>query len=493
MARKYQNNPSSGKTVLLVDDSSEYLEATRKILEREGHSVLVADSGPMALRILKRNFIDLLLLDYFMPGMTGEEVVKEVRKFNRNIQIILQTGYSSEKPPREMIKRLDIQGYFDKSEGPDKLLLWTDVGLKAAYAVQLLDKSRKGLSFILSATPELYKLQPYEELLHGILWQISGLLSFTDSFLAVLPPIDEDTTLDSFLTMHEGEDFLLSIHAGVGKFFRKKEIGDAIDDKAYKLIKHAMEKGTHQVDDQATAVPLQVGNNIIGVVYLAKSIYHQTDLELLTVFTNQAAVAIQNSQLFEMATIDPLTGVYIRRFYNQWIIRELKNSLRNRHNLCLLMLDMDGMKKINDEGGHLTGDKAIVQFSKILKDSTRSSDLVCRFGGDEFSILLPHTNMEGMEILMQRIHESLSDKQVCGSGKTFPIRASIGGVILQPEDEIDFSGLDEEYFQALSRYFQDSADMSLYEAKKKGGNSSGNIHVLKWPDPEGLPVEEVPL
>lgn len=493
MARKYQNVPSTGKTLLLVDDSKEYLEATRKILEREGHSVLVADSGPMALRLLRRNFVDLLLLDYFMPGITGEEVVKELRKFNKNIQVILQTGYSSEKPPREMIKRLDIQGYFDKSEGPDKLLLWTDVGLKAAYAVQLLDKSRKGLNFILSATPELYKLQPYEELLHGILWQISGLLSFTDSFLAVLPPLEEDMTLDSFLTMHEGEDFLLSIHAGIGKFFRKKEIGDTIDDQAHKLIRDAMEKGKHQVDDEATAVPLQVGENIIGVVYLSKSIYHQTDLELLSVFANQAAVAIQNSQLFEMATIDPLTGVYIRRFYNQWIIRELKNSLRNKHNLCLLMLDMDDMKHINDAGGHLTGDKAIVQFSRILKESTRSSDLVCRFGGDEFSILLPHTNKEGMEVLMQRILESLKKHKVNGSGKTFPLKASIGGVILHPEEEIEFSGLNEEYFQALSRYFQDSADISLYEAKKNGGNGSGNIHILKWPDPEGLPIEEVPL
>lgn len=492
MARKYQGTQTTGKTILLVDDSKEYLEATRKILEREGHSVLVADSGPMALRIIKRSFIDLLLLDYFMPNMTGEQVVEELRKFNKSIQIILQTGYSSEKPPRDMIKRLDIQGYYDKSEGPDKLLLWTDVGLKAAYAVQLLEKSRKGLSFILSATPELYKLQPYEDLLHGILWQISGLLSFTDSFLAVLPAIDEETTLDSFLSMHEGEEFLLKIHAGVGRFFRQKNIGDLIGEEEHNLIKEALQKGKHQINDVSTAIPLQVGKNVIGVIYLGKSIYHQTDLELVSVFANQAAVAIQNSQLFEMATIDPLTGVYIRRFYNQWIVRELKNSLRNQHTLCLLMLDMDGMKEINDQGGHLTGDKALVQFSKTLKNCTRSSDLVCRFGGDEFSILLPHTNEEGMKILINRISCSLKDQSIVCSEGSFPLKASIGGAILHPEDIVDFGSLNEEYFQALSRYLQDSADMSLYEAKKKGGNCAGNIHILRWPDPEGLPIEEIP-
>jgi len=63
-----------------------------------------------------------------MPGMTGEQVVTALRQFNPHVQIILQTGYASECPPREMLHRLDIQGYFDKSEGPDKLLLWVDVG-----------------------------------------------------------------------------------------------------------------------------------------------------------------------------------------------------------------------------------------------------------------------------------------------------------------------------------------------------------------------------
>ena len=68
-----------------------------------------------------------------MPGITGDEVVAQLRQFNTHVQVILQTGYASEQLPREMLRRLDIQGYHDKSEGPEKLLLWADVGLKAAY------------------------------------------------------------------------------------------------------------------------------------------------------------------------------------------------------------------------------------------------------------------------------------------------------------------------------------------------------------------------
>jgi two-component system cell cycle response regulator len=130
MARKNKFPGSSGYIILLVDDSSEYLEATRSLLEGEGHTVLTAENGPDALSILNRQKVDLLLLDYYMQGMTGEEVVLKLRQFNSIVQIILQTGYSGEQPPRELIFRLDIQGYHDKSEGPEKLLILVDLSLK---------------------------------------------------------------------------------------------------------------------------------------------------------------------------------------------------------------------------------------------------------------------------------------------------------------------------------------------------------------------------
>src|SRR5262252_6280126 len=175
---------STGYTILLTDDNLDYLQVTKRLLEREGHTVLTASAGQEALEILKRDRIDLLLLDYYMPGMTGEQVVTELRRWNPYVQVILQTGYASEQPPRELLRRLDIQGYYDKSEGPDKLLLWTEVGLKAAYSIQLLNKSRQGLRYVLEVTPELHKLQSLTELLRGILLQVTGLLGAANSFLA---------------------------------------------------------------------------------------------------------------------------------------------------------------------------------------------------------------------------------------------------------------------------------------------------------------------
>src|SRR5688572_3538343 len=96
MVRKTKVSESSNYTILLVDDSSDYLAAIRPLLEREGHKILVSNNGPDALEMLKTQKIDLLLLDYYMPGMTGEEVVTQLRQFNSTVQVILQTGYASE-------------------------------------------------------------------------------------------------------------------------------------------------------------------------------------------------------------------------------------------------------------------------------------------------------------------------------------------------------------------------------------------------------------
>ncbi|MBW3630808.1 MAG: response regulator, partial [Gemmatimonadetes bacterium] len=148
MARKYSNaGRSSGYTVLVIDDSHEILESTRRLLEAEGHTVLTAVNGREGLETLERQRVHLILCDYFMPEMTGEEVVRKVRERNRLVQIILVTGYSGEKPARVMMRELDIQGYHDKGQGADLLLLWVDAALKSYRHVLGMEKHRTGLRF----------------------------------------------------------------------------------------------------------------------------------------------------------------------------------------------------------------------------------------------------------------------------------------------------------------------------------------------------------
>jgi DNA-binding NtrC family response regulator len=98
--------------------------------------VLTAANGDEALALFQPGAIQLVIVDYFMPQMSGEEVIRGIRQRDEEVQILLQTGYSGEKPPREMLRSLAIQGYHDKSEGPDRLLMWVEVALKSHSQVQ---------------------------------------------------------------------------------------------------------------------------------------------------------------------------------------------------------------------------------------------------------------------------------------------------------------------------------------------------------------------
>jgi len=123
----------------VVDDQEEVLLSTRSLLEREGYRVLTAESGERALEVMKAERVDLLLVDYFMPRMTGEQLVRSVRAFDPFVQIILQTGYAGEKPPRATMADLDIQGYHDKADGPEKLLVWIAAGMRVQ---QMMNRAR---------------------------------------------------------------------------------------------------------------------------------------------------------------------------------------------------------------------------------------------------------------------------------------------------------------------------------------------------------------
>ncbi|MEO6027645.1 MAG: hybrid sensor histidine kinase/response regulator [Candidatus Binatia bacterium] len=142
MARR-SRRAETGHTILVVDDQADTTESVRTLLEHEGHRVITAPSGSEGLEVLQRNDVHVVIVDYFMPRMTGAQFVERVRSVDPYVQIILQTGYAGENPPRTLLAALDIQGYHDKTDGPERLLLWVDVALKAHHMItELRERER---------------------------------------------------------------------------------------------------------------------------------------------------------------------------------------------------------------------------------------------------------------------------------------------------------------------------------------------------------------
>lgn len=209
-------------------------------------------------------------------------------------------------------------------------------------------------------------------------------------------------------------------------------------------------------------VPLIAKGEAIGVINISNKkhnmLFNQKDLEFMTSLANQAAIAIDNAKLYELATKDGLTKLYINRHFMTLLENEIRRCSRYKHNMSLIMLDIDDFKKINDTCGHLVGDKILREVSKQILTTVRKIDVAGRYGGEEFVILLPETTKQGASIIAERLRKNISSIQVALSDNKI-IKATVSmGVSQFPTDGDNPQNL------------IDAADKALYNSKRNGKN-----------------------
>lgn len=184
----------------------------------------------------------------------------------------------------------------------------------------------------------------------------------------------------------------------VAKTGEKIIIEDVTNHKLFKDSKHVEEGWRGAI----VGVPLKQEDKVIGVLTMAfhnHQHFDQGTINVLQILAEQAALAIENSRLHirtkVQASTDYLTGLSNRRSFNERLEEELNRARRHKTEFSLLLCDLDNMKEINDKFGHLVGDKALQIVARIIEDNVRQTDLVSRWGGDEFVVLLPETQFEG--------------------------------------------------------------------------------------------------
>ena len=137
------------------------------------------------------------------------------------------------------------------------------------------------------------------------------------------------------------------------------------------------------------------------IIYL----FNKQDLEFIEALANQAAIAIDNAKLYELATKDGLTKLYIYRHFYTLLENEIKRSSRYNHEMTLLMMDIDNFKSVNDTYGHAAGDIILKKVANLLTNAFRTVDYICRIGGDEFAVIMVQMTSDLSYTITQKIAE----------------------------------------------------------------------------------------
>jgi diguanylate cyclase (GGDEF)-like protein len=205
-------------------------------------------------------------------------------------------------------------------------------------------------------------------------------------------------------------------------------------------------------------IPMIVYSDVIGVINVTNKKkgkeFTDEDVEMLKAVADQAAVAVNKAQLWDMAVTDSLTGLYVRRYFMVKLQEEIHRAERYNKRLSVIMADLDRFKKINDTYGHDAGDRALKAISKFLQKNIRDVDAIARYGGEEFVMLIPDADKEAAFCLAERLREELAKVEL---EDLPPITISLG-IATYPSDGTDLEEL-------IKR-----ADAAMYEAKQQGRN-----------------------
>jgi len=223
----------------------------------------------------------------------------------------------------------------------------------------------------------------------------------------------------------------------------------------------------------AVALPLECRGGTVGAVVAIDRTpaardprFDRATLAVLMAALEPGAIALDNAMRMQRAealsVTDDLTQLYNSRYLSQVLRRETKRASRNGRPLSLLFIDLDGFKSINDSHGHLFGSRALVEAASVIRASARETDIVARFGGDEFALVLPDTGSDGAHFVGERIREKIAAWSFLrGEGLSIALTVSVGVATLP-----DVAASAEQLIQA--------ADKAMYAVKDHGKNG---IHI----------------
>ncbi len=266
---------------------------------------------------------------------------------------------------------------------------------------------------------------------------------------------DEEMEKLKRLNLELGED----VAGTVWKIGKPLLIDDPRKDSRFLMLSDNI---TGNMTQSIMSIPLVVNGRILGVMEAINKKDNESfdyfDLDLFQHLSIQAGIAIENAKLYEAGITDGMTKLYIHKYFQERLLELTRSSERYRFHVALVMFDIDHFKKFNDTYGHQIGDEVLKMTAKTLRLSVRLSDIPCRYGGEEFAIILPHTNLKGAKTMAERIRKTIEKTKIEYDRKLINVTIS-GGVASYRENNCNSTA------ELIKK-----ADQALYKAKESGRN-----------------------
>ena len=406
--------------ILIVEDENIIANDIKRALEKFGYNVIdIVRSGEAAIQTAKKTNPDLVLADIKLDGdLDGIDITGVIQK-EYNIPVILITAYSN----RRMIDEAKLTapyGYLTKPY-EDKDLYSS---IEMAFYKSRLDKTLKEAK---------YKI----EKLHDVAIELATCESEKCIFQETENALESIFGIsDVAFFRKEKNHLVLKTKKHLDLFKTRYKITEGIAGKVFNsdnvcIYSHQSEFSEFEPawEDIESVIGCRIGDeDIFLAVSHNERAFNKELAEILSILfkhTNGTLKRIKYENLLKKkAVIDPLTNVYNRLYYDQAIKYEMKLSKRYKYNIGFIVVDINNLKKINDEHGHNLGDKALKFVASLLVSQARDSDNVIRSGGDEFLLMLPQTGEE-VEIVEKRMRSALISYNK-KSKLPFPVTFAIG-------------------------------------------------------------------
>jgi diguanylate cyclase (GGDEF)-like protein len=453
------SEPTVRARVLVVDDDRLIRELIRDAIQDRAR-VESCDSAEAALEALQREPADLVLSDLTMAGLSGIELLERIRREHPGTDFVLLTAHATVESAVGAL-RMGAADYLIKPIRAEELALLVERILVGRRLIEENERLRDELRTVESCRTLMRCLDPGEvyalalDLLLAALPCQRGLALFRR---ASMPTADGV----AFRGFEEAEARRL-------RRFMVSEKPPDID--VYQDLRFIVEGDLHDAlqtvgieGGRTLVVPVRGRESEAGLIWLLEgSHFLDTPLvERARLIAGHAELALHNAERYhhakERAFIDDVTEVYNARFLLKATEREIQRAERYEKELCVLFLDLDRFKLVNDRHGHLVGSEVLRRLSRVLLECIRQVDTLARYGGDEFTVLLVDTGIEGGMAIAERIRRTVAETLFEG-GVGSPIRLTISiGVATYPKHALDRDSL------------LDMADKAMYRAKSLGRN-----------------------